>query len=126
MENNDNPIIDVFFIVENISDLSNEDLDYLVKEFEKEKKRRLAQKQKETAETIKRLAKEAGLGVEITIESDNPNIPNIANTPSRETKKAKYINPSNPRETWGGKGAQPKWLKNKLASGHSLDEFESS
>lgn len=37
---------------------------------------------------------------------------------------AKYANPNNSNETWaGGKGARPKWVKQHLANGGSLDQL---
>lgn len=35
----------------------------------------------------------------------------------------KYQNPSNPAETWSGRGKQPRWLKEQLLSGKKLDHF---
>jgi len=35
----------------------------------------------------------------------------------------KYRNPANPKETWAGRGQQPKWLAAETAKGRSLDEF---
>jgi DNA-binding protein H-NS len=35
----------------------------------------------------------------------------------------KYYNPSQPTETWSGRGKQPRWLVAALQSGHTLDEF---
>jgi DNA-binding protein H-NS len=43
-----------------------------------------------------------------------------------ESTKAppKYANPQNPNQTWaGGKGARPKWAKEHLAKGGSLDDL---
>jgi DNA-binding protein H-NS len=37
----------------------------------------------------------------------------------------KYVNPSNPNETWhGGRGARPNWVKEYLAKGGKLDSIE--
>jgi DNA-binding protein H-NS len=36
---------------------------------------------------------------------------------------AKYRNPKNPRETWAGRGKQPRWLASQLRSGKKLDQF---
>jgi DNA-binding protein H-NS len=36
---------------------------------------------------------------------------------------AKYRNPKNPKETWAGRGKQPRWLAAQLQSGKKLDEF---
>nr|WP_024513157.1 H-NS histone family protein [Bradyrhizobium sp. ARR65] len=35
----------------------------------------------------------------------------------------KYQNPKNPRETWSGRGKQPRWLKAQLGAGKKLDDF---
>ena len=35
----------------------------------------------------------------------------------------KYRNLNNPRETWTGRGRQPRWLVALLAKGHRLEEF---
>jgi DNA-binding protein H-NS len=35
----------------------------------------------------------------------------------------KYRNPSDPKETWAGRGKQPRWLTAQLKSGKRLDEF---
>lgn len=36
----------------------------------------------------------------------------------------KYIDPTNPKETWNGRGPRPKWLKTLLESGRSINELE--
>lgn len=35
----------------------------------------------------------------------------------------KYRNPSAPKETWSGRGTQPRWLVAALQSGHKLEDF---
>jgi len=35
----------------------------------------------------------------------------------------KYRNPEDPRQTWSGRGRQPGWIKDALASGKSLDQL---
>jgi DNA-binding protein H-NS len=35
----------------------------------------------------------------------------------------KYANPSQPRETWSGRGKQPRWLAAQIRSGRRLDDF---
>ncbi len=42
------------------------------------------------------------------------------------TRGAKYRNPSNPLEVWGGQGKRPYWLRDALAAGKSLTDFETS
>jgi DNA-binding protein H-NS len=45
----------------------------------------------------------------------------VATAPS---SGAKYRNPINPRESWGGLGKRPTWLRDALAAGKSLADFE--
>ncbi len=35
----------------------------------------------------------------------------------------KYRNPANPKETWAGRGKQPRWLSAETAKGRKLEEF---
>ena len=51
-----------------------------------------------------------------------------ATAPSRAGRKLgkvapKYRNPDNPRETWAGRGKQPRWLAAYTAKGRDLGEF---
>ena len=38
--------------------------------------------------------------------------------------RPKYRNPDRPRETWAGRGKQPRWLNAQLRSGKKLDDFK--
>ena len=42
---------------------------------------------------------------------------------SKAVSPAKYRHPENPEMTWTGRGRQPDWMKDALASGKSKDEF---
>ena len=35
----------------------------------------------------------------------------------------KYQNPSDPSETWAGRGKQPRWLVSQLKAGKKIDDF---
>lgn len=35
----------------------------------------------------------------------------------------KYQNPSDPSETWAGRGKQPRWLVSQLKAGKQIDDF---
>ena len=35
----------------------------------------------------------------------------------------KFFNPEDPSQTWAGRGKQPRWLLEKLKSGHHVDDF---
>ena len=57
--------------------------------------------------------------------------PPSAPKPERKTTKGrvlgkvapKYRNPANPKETWAGRGKQPKWLAAETSKGKKLEEF---
>jgi DNA-binding protein H-NS len=36
----------------------------------------------------------------------------------------RYRNPADSGQTWTGRGRQPRWIAEALASGRSLDEFK--
>lgn len=43
---------------------------------------------------------------------------------TRSERAAKYANPDNSAETWhGGKGPKPKWVREKLAQGRTLEDL---
>ena len=42
----------------------------------------------------------------------------------RATVAPKYRNPSNPFETWSGRGRQPRWLAAALKCGKKIRDFE--
>lgn len=35
----------------------------------------------------------------------------------------KYRNPSNPDQTWTGRGRQPQWIKDAISAGENLDAY---
>lgn len=39
---------------------------------------------------------------------------------------AKYRNPDNPDQTWGGRGRRPQWVNDALANGRALADLEAS
>lgn len=51
--------------------------------------------------------------------------PRTDRAPRRKYPKVlpKYSNPSEPGETWSGRGRQPRWLVAALQSGHKLEDF---
>jgi DNA-binding protein H-NS len=51
--------------------------------------------------------------------------PRTDRAPRRKYPKVlpKYSNPSQPGETWSGRGKQPRWLVAALESGHKLGDF---
>ena len=50
------------------------------------------------------------------VDPDNPkrSYPKVA---------PKYRNPNNPRQTWSGRGKQPRWLRDEIRLGKQLADF---
>ncbi len=57
---------------------------------------------------------------QLAIEDLPPSRTRESNLPSAP----KFANPDDPSQTWTGKGRQPAWVKDYIASGKSLDEIE--
>lgn len=47
----------------------------------------------------------------------------VGGSKAKAAAPAKYKHPENSSVTWSGRGRQPNWLKDGLASGKSLDDF---
>ena len=77
-------------------------------------------KYKEVVAQIKELAASVGYTVELTEIS-----PEKSAGSSRKGSKVavKYRNPENPKHQWTGRGMQPKWLRELIEQGRSLEEF---
>jgi DNA-binding protein H-NS len=55
----------------------------------------------------------------------NLNVKKGASSQRRQYPKVfpKYRNPSEPFETWSGRGKKPRWLMAALKGGHTIEEF---
>lgn len=51
---------------------------------------------------------------------------NVEGKPRRKYPRVlpKYRNPSEPSETWSGRGKQPRWLVAAMKSGRKIDDFK--
>jgi phage anti-repressor protein/DNA-binding protein H-NS len=72
-----------------------------------------AEERKKLIAKIDDLAKNANVGVEFyDLESRKKEVP------------VQYRNPDNPSQTWRGRGIMPRWLQDKIASGHQKNDFK--
>ena len=74
------------------------------------------QRKAETLIELKALAHAKGFSLKELLDDSN----------GKSTKKPvapKYADPSNPENTWTGRGRKPKWLVAALESGQSVEEF---
>jgi DNA-binding protein H-NS len=101
-----------------LSKLSIDELRILVKDAGTEiEKRRKANKKKALAE-IKKYAEERGFSLNELLRA-----PRASKGKAAGEKPAKYRHPEDPAKTWGGQGRQPRWVKEWLAGGNSLDDL---
>ena len=91
-----------------------------------EKKRRAAVK--DAQKEIDKIAKGLGVSADDLVHGSPAKRAKKAAKKSARKKKAaavkvKYRNPENTEQTWTGRGRTPVWLREKLESGASLDDF---
>ena len=80
----------------------------------------LAKKQK-VAEKVRKLAQDNGLDISDLMAADKPKKAKAKK--SRGRVAPKYKNPASGSETWTGRGRQPHWVADALASGKTLDDL---
>ncbi|TAK39204.1 MAG: H-NS histone family protein [Lysobacteraceae bacterium] len=111
-----------------IERLSARELDALIS---KAKKRKTVLGKRKPAATVRRklvaLAKSEGYGIEELFGAAKgaPKARKAA-APRKATKKKvapKYRNPANPKETWTGRGKQPRWMAALTTKGRKPDDF---
>jgi|OM-RGC.v1.029715376 DNA-binding protein H-NS len=99
--------------------LSLSELQVLRSKVDQELEKRQSEIRKEGLEKIKQLAAEYGLSVDELKALANP----TKTSAKRGSVPPKYRDPSNPKNTWTGRGRKPKWVEAYLASNGSLDEI---
>lgn len=121
----------------NIEALSSKELSDLIVQANKRKK--VLAKRKPAAQVkaaVSRFLKSVGWTFEELYGKPGPARPaappgDSAPKPARRSTKGrvlgkvapKYRNPLNSKETWAGRGKQPRWLAAEIAKGRKLEEF---
>jgi len=98
----------------NVEHLSSEELRELQKKIEQQLKVRQRTEREEAIEQIYNIAH--GLGMTLGDLIGKGGI-----KPTKSKVAAQYRNPSNASQEWTGRGRQPKWVKEALDSGKTLD-----
>jgi DNA-binding protein H-NS len=107
-----------------ISTIPTLKLKALFKDIETELKHRDVTDKREALERMRDIAAEYGLTLSEVINKDgrlDTKKPKPKN--ADQNSKPKYINPDNPDQTWSGRGQQPKWVKEALAKGKTLEQL---
>ena len=106
-----------------LSSLNIDQLKDLLKKVPAEIKRRTEEAtsaaREAAIEKLKAIAREHGYSLEELAGTKKPRKSSGARTPVA----AKYANPSNPSETWTGRGRKPLWVQAALNQGKSLESL---
>ena len=102
----------------NLSDYNLGELKGLQAEIEKEIKARQQQEVGKAREQILAIAQGLGVSVEELLANGGGK-----SKGSGKKVAAQYRNPANDAQTWTGRGRQPRWLAEGLASGKTLEDF---
>jgi DNA-binding protein H-NS len=79
---------------------------------------------KDLRRRFKEMAAEMGMTVEevLGLSSANPD----ATPVKKRNYPVKYINPSNPEQTWTGLGMRPRWIRAYIDNGGSIEDLRIS
>ncbi|HZX31351.1 MAG TPA: H-NS histone family protein [Rhodocyclaceae bacterium] len=100
-----------------ISNLSADELKRLLAQIPKEIERRQKEERAKALKEIESFAAERGFALDELIGGERPK-------KARAPVAAKYRDPSNPQQTWTGRGRQPRWVVEFLQKGGSLTQLQ--
>ena len=105
--------------------LENMNLDEL-KELRKKLDRAIAsyetRKRQEALSALEQAARDHGFRLADLVSDGKPGKTRKTGAETR-SGPARYVNPENPEETWGGRGRRPRWVNDALGAGRSLDDL---
>lgn len=87
----------------------------LIKNFQKDRRREL-QKQ------FKQMAAQSGFTLDEVLGGKGA----VIEEPKKRNYKPKYHNPDNPEQTWTGLGMKPRWVRELLDQGKTMDDLRIS
>ncbi len=98
----------------NLSGMTAKELKALKRKIDKELQGREKIDKKKAREALRKTAKEFGFNLNEL----------VGRSSGGAQSRPRYQHPSDASLTWTGKGRQPKWIKDWIASGRSLAELE--
>lgn len=104
-----------------LSGLSIADLDQLIIDAKARIEHLKKQQYAELRKALEAQARSAGFDIYELFASGRGRAPAAAG--DKRVVAPKYRNPSNSAETWTGRGKQPHWVRNALASGKTLEQL---
>jgi DNA-binding protein H-NS len=110
------PILPTYILMQKLSDYSLSQLRTLEAQVEEELKKRHFLGISQAREQILHIARGAGISVDELLSGKPPK------DSQRGPVPVKYRDPNEPTHQWSGRGRQPAWVKDWIASGKSIDE----
>jgi DNA-binding protein H-NS len=107
----------------NINHIPTLKLKQLFKDIEKELKHRQVTDKKKALDKMREIAAEYGLTLSEVLNKESKEASTQNTKKPQAPLPPKYTNPANPSQTWSGKGHQPKWVKEALKEGLTLEEL---
>lgn len=99
---------------EDLSVMSTDELNQVEADILREKDSRRKARINAIREEVRKAAEELGMSIEEILGDVYIPKPKV---------KPKYHNPHNPSETWTGRGKTPRWVRDALESGMSMDDL---
>lgn len=99
-------------------DLNDDELDTMIDLLDREKDRRLHERQKASLAEIMAIADKAGLSIEVN--ADKPYAKRKSGAKPGSKAKIKYRHGDH---EWSGRGIRPKWLQDLVDNGHDIADY---
>ncbi|MBJ3763938.1 H-NS histone family protein [Maribius pontilimi] len=100
-------------MTKDLEKMSREELESLKKDIDKALASLEIRRRSEARAAAEKAARDHGFSLEEVLKGEKKG----------SKSPPKYRNPDDPRKTWTGRGRQPAWIKDALASGKSLEDF---
>ena len=106
-----------------LSNMSVGDLRNLQEQIKQEMKAREAQEVQKAREQILAIAQSVGVPLKDLLATGGRGAAAKANSTKGNTVAVRYHHPDNASQQWTGRGRQPKWVKEWVEGGKSLDKL---
>jgi DNA-binding protein H-NS len=100
-----------------LREFSFAELQKLKEDIDQEITRRQTEEVRRVRKEIMHLAQSVGMSIEELIK------PEVERGRAKPEGAPKYVNPDDPSQTWTGRGPRPRWVREALQAGKSLEEL---
>mgnify|MGYP000252750028 CR=1 FL=1 len=108
-------------MITELETMNRKELERLQERITKQLEKRDIADRKEALAAAQKAAK--AHGYDLSDLTSHTTKPRAASGKRRATRKPKYANPSDKAQTWTGRGRQPQWFKDAVASGKTPEDL---